>query len=57
MDIIFWPDMATSHYENIYKEYLIDSGVVIVDKSKNPPNVPQTRVIERFWTLCKNRYS
>ena len=56
-DLIFWPYMATAHYEKIVKEYLIDAGVEFVDRSKNPPNIPQARDIERFWALCKNRYS
>ena len=49
--------MATSHYTKKVKEYLMESGIEFVPKSKNPPNVPQARGIERFWALCKSRYS
>lgn len=28
--------------------------VKIVLKNKNPPNLPQARPIEQFWSICKN---
>lgn len=54
--IIFWPDLATIHYANNVKNFL-QSKMAIVDKLENPPNIPHLRPIERFWALCKRRYS
>ncbi len=56
-DILFWPDMATSHYARECTTYLSSEGVDFVSKKDNAPNVPQLRPIERFWALCKRRYS
>ena len=55
--ILFWPDMASAHYANKVTSFLNDSNIEFVQKSKNAPNVPQARGIERFWALCKAEYS
>lgn len=55
--ILFWPDMATSHYCKEVTTYLKDQNVNFVLKQENAPNVPQCRPIERFWALCKKKYS
>jgi len=45
---IFWPDLATSHYSNANIKWM-EENINYVDKSLNPPNVPQARPIENFW--------
>lgn len=56
-EVLFWPDLATSHYAKVCTTYLSDQGVDFVLKNDNPPNVPQLRPIKEFWALCKRRYS
>ena len=56
-DILFWPDLASSHYAKIVTKYLNEKNVEFVSKGENPPNVPQARGIESFWAECKWRYS
>ena len=55
-DILFWPDLGTSHYANSVTEYLREQKVEFVPKNSNPPNVPQTRGIKMFWAECKREY-
>lgn len=47
--IIFWPDLASSHYSNKSLQCLTDQKVPFVPKEDNPPNVPQARPVENFW--------
>lgn len=54
--VLFWPDLATSHYVGAVLDELKKAGISIVPKRDNLPNVPQLRPIERFWALCKQRY-
>lgn len=56
-DVLFWPDMATSHYAKIVTDALREQKVDFVEKKDNAPNVPQARPIERFWALIKKEYS
>jgi len=56
-EVLFWPDLASSHYAKIVQDYLKMEKVEFVPKQDNPPNVPQARGIETFWALCKQRYS
>lgn len=56
-EIIFWPDMATSHYKADVCELLESENIRYVKKSENAPNLPQARPIERYWFLCKSQYS
>ena len=55
--ILFWPDLATSHYAKKVTEYLMSSNIDFVQKDENPPNVPQLRTIEKFRALSKSHYS
>lgn len=50
---IFWPDMATSHYAGSVIAAFEDLQIPFVTKSRNVPNVPQLRPIERFWRNLK----
>ena len=54
--VIFWPDLATIHYAKNVAEFL-GQNFSVVKKNENPPKVPHLRPIERFWALCKQRYS
>lgn len=56
-DVLFWPDMATSHYAKQVTGYLEEKNINFVHKADNAPNVPQARGIETFWAQCKSRYS
>ena len=56
-EVLFWPDLATIHYQKDVKQWLVNSGIEFVSKEGNAPNVPQTRPIERFWYFCKVMYS
>jgi hypothetical protein len=53
---LFWPDLATIHYSARAQEWLKDNRIECIAKERNPPNVPQARPIERFWSICKRRY-
>jgi transposase-like protein/transposase len=52
-DIVFWPDLASSHYANATIETLNELKINFVPKKSNPPNVPQLRPIEKFWANLK----
>ena len=54
--ILFWPDMASCHYQRSVITWLKDQNINFVDKCENAANVPQARPIERFWALCKAEY-
>lgn len=56
-DVLFWPDMATSHYAGAVTQWLDENGIDYVKRADNAPNVPQARPIERFWALCKAEYA
>ena len=55
-DVLFWPDLASIHYEKSVQNWLNTNHIKFVQKTENPPNVPQARPIERFWHLCKLSY-
>jgi transposase len=56
-NIVFWPDLASSHYANATLAELERLNIKVVPKSINPPNVPQLRPIETFWgNLKRNVY-
>ena len=55
-EIIFWPDMASSHYANEVIKVLETEGIDYVSKVDNLPNCPQLRPIEKFWAICKDKY-
>lgn len=53
--IIFWPDLASCHYSEKTRKWLESKNVPFVAKVDNPPNVPQARPIEFFWSIL-NKY-
>jgi transposase len=56
-NIVFWPDLASSHYANATLAELERLNIKVVPKSINPPNVPQLHPIETFWgNLKRNVY-
>lgn len=55
-EIIFWPDMASCHYTTEVTQHLEAAGIDFIRKHNSAPNVPQTRGIETFWSLCKREY-
>jgi len=54
-DILFWPDLASSHYSREVIEVLKKEKINFLSKERNPPNVPQLRPIESFWSHFKSR--
>jgi transposase len=52
--VLFWPDLASSHYSKIVTRYLDENNVEFVDRQFNPQNCPQARPIETLWSLLKN---
>jgi hypothetical protein len=52
--LIFWPDLASSHYARATTDLLESHSVRFVQKVDNPPNLPQCRPIENFWSLLKS---
>lgn len=44
--VLFWPDLARSHYGAKVTEYLEDNGIQFVPRENNPQNCPQCRPIE-----------
>ncbi|CAF3917018.1 unnamed protein product [Rotaria magnacalcarata] len=57
-EYIFWPDLASSHYANKTTRWFHEQNIKFVPKQDNPPNVPQARPIEDFWSILagKNLY-
>jgi len=52
-DIVFWPDLATSHYSYKVQDHLRSKNIEFVPKLHNPANVPELRPIEDFWSELK----
>lgn len=52
---IFWPDLATSHYAKLTQSEYARLKINVVPKNLNPPNVPQVRPIEEFWSILKRK--
>jgi hypothetical protein len=50
---LFWPDLASAHYANSVISFLNEKSINFVPKAKNPPNVPECRPIEDFWSILK----
>jgi len=51
--VVFWPDLASSHYSKKALEYLSDKNIEVVQKDDNPANYPELRPIEDFWSELK----
>lgn len=54
-DLIFWPDLASSHYAESVCDFMMESKIPFVEKYENPANVPECRPIEKFWAILKGR--
>ncbi|XP_074602617.1 uncharacterized protein LOC141856241 [Brevipalpus obovatus] len=52
---IFWPDSASTHYAKSVVEMMDQEGVKYVPKKNNPPNSPQARPIENFWSILSGK--
>jgi len=52
-EIVFWPDLASSHYAKDTTDFLKSNNIDFVDKSSNPANAPELRPIEDFWVEMK----
>lgn len=52
---MFWPDGASAHYASSTLETFENLAIKVVEKEQNPPNVPQLRPIERFWSHLKQK--
>lgn len=53
--VVFWPDLASSHYAKDTLTELSRLGIEYIPKEQNPPNVPQLRPIENFWANLKRK--
>jgi transposase len=53
--VLFWPDLASSHYSKIVTQYLDNNSIEFVEKDYNPQNCPQDRPIETFWSILSNK--
>ena len=51
----FGLDLASSHYSKETQAFLNQQNVPYVRKENNPPNVPQLRPIETFWSHLKRK--
>ena len=54
-DVWFWPDLATCHYSNDSQAQMIAQDIQYVMKDINPPNAPQIRPIENYWSILKQK--
>ena len=54
-NILFWPDLARSHYSKIVQQRLNEKNIPYVSLVDNPPNVPQARPIEVIWTILERK--
>ena len=52
-NIIFWPDLASSHYAETVLDFMIEENITYVEKYENPANLPECRPIELFWAALK----
>jgi transposase len=53
-NVLFWPDLASSHYSNSVTRYFDQNGIQFVSRNFNPQNCPQSRPIETLWSILKN---
>ena len=52
---VFWPDLASAHYAKLTLKAYEDMNVKYLPKDVNPPNVPQLRPIETFWSNLQQK--
>lgn len=50
---LFWPDLASAHYAKTVTSFLDENDVNFVSRADNPPNTPECRPIEDFWSILK----
>lgn len=55
-DVLFWPDLATIHYQIDVRNWMSSQNLSFVSKTANAPNVPQARPIEKYWALSKSKF-
>ena len=51
---VFWPDLTSAHYAKATTALLDHLDIPFVPEELNPPNVPELRPIENFWSLLKS---
>lgn len=50
---LFWPDLASCHYATAVLKWYEANGIVVVPKVCNPPNSPELRPVEEYWSIMK----
>ena len=51
--VLFWPDLARSHYGLKVMEYLEQNAIHFVPQRNNPQNCPQARPVETLWSILE----
>lgn len=52
--VLFWPDLASSHYSNTVTQFLDKNGIQFVSRDFNPQNCSQARPIETLRSILKD---
>ena len=52
--VLFWPDLASSHYSNMVTSYLGQNDIQFIDKHFYPQNCSQARLIKTLWSILKH---
>ena len=52
---LFWPDLAPGHTASDTLDLMDELHIDCIQEDFNPPNAPQLRPIERFWSHLKRR--
>ena len=53
--VLFWPDLASSHYANSVIEFFEEQNIDFVPREKNPQNCPQARPVETIWQILEEK--
>ncbi|CAF3358579.1 unnamed protein product [Rotaria socialis] len=53
--VLFWPDLASSHYTASVTDFFEEKNINLVPKEKNPQNCPQARPIETIWQILEEK--
>ena len=51
--VLFWADLARSHYGLKVMEYLDQNGIHYVPQQKNPQNCRQARPVQTLWSILE----
>ena len=54
-NVLFWPDLASSHYSKQVQEFLQVNNIKFINVNKILRNVPQARPIETIWSLLEHK--